>query len=64
MLYRVTDETSAAGNKDDRVRGIDCHEKKSVRVGRWGVENREIFNSTTIIGKGPHLTGAETETQR
>jgi hypothetical protein len=43
MLYRVTDETSAAGDEDDRVRGFDCHGKKSEGAGRREVENREYL---------------------
>lgn len=37
------------------MRGFDRHGMKSAGIGRWEVENRAIFNSTTIIGKGPYL---------
>ena len=38
MLYSVTDKASAACDKDDRVRSLNCHGRKYVGGGGWGVE--------------------------
>jgi hypothetical protein len=57
VLYSITDETSAAGDEDDRVRCFNCHGEKYVGVGRREVEIAKYLTARRKWGResGPYL---------